>query len=336
MSSTKTRIVGAGGLAVVATLAWALTFGGAGAHEALSATGTVEGTEALVGFDRAGRVMEVLVREGDEVEEGQVLAVLDTAALHARRLQSEAQYEVARAVLAEMERGARAQELSQARAALESARSVLEDARRDLDRTHTLFEGGVVSREALDKALTAVAVKEQAERQARDQADLVAEGPRREQVAAQQARVAQAEAAVGEVATAIDQAVLRAPFPGVVTVRHREPGEIVAPGSPAVSVLNRAERWVRIYVPEDRMAAVGFRAPAVITTDTYEGKEYAGEISFIASEAEFTPKTVQTQEERVKLVYSAKVRITGDPTFDLKPGMPADIVVTLGGGDGAR
>lgn len=331
MRKPKKPVLAVIGLTIAAVLAWVFTSGGSNGPAALEATGTVEGTESLVGFDRAGRVMEVRVREGDEVEPGQVLAVLDTATLHARRLQTEAQVDVARSVLREMERGARSQELSQARAALESAQSVLEDARRDLERTRTLFEGGVVSREAFDKALTDVAVKEQVEKRARDQVELVVEGPRKEQVEAQRARVAQAEAAVAEVGTSIQQAVLRAPFQGVVTVRHREPGEIVSPGSPAVSVLNREERWVRVFVPEGLMAAVRLGASALITTDTYEGKEYAGEISFIASQAEFTPKTVQTKEERVKLVYSAKVRITGDPTFELKPGMPADVVVRLGG-----
>lgn len=334
MNMPKKPILAAVGLGGIAVLAWMFGAGNSAARDVLEATGTVEGTEALVGFDRAGRVLDVRVREGDEVLPDEVLAVLDTSGLHARRLQATAQLEGAHALLREMEQGARPQERSQATSALQSARSILEDARRDLERTRTLFAGGVVSREALDKALTAVAVKEDLERQARDQAELVAEGPRAEQVEGQRARVAQAEAVLAEVSTSIAHSVLRAPFAGVVTVRHREPGEIVSPGSPAVSILNRKERWVRVYVPEGLMAAVRLRAPARVTTDTYEGKEYAGEVSFIASEAEFTPKTVQTKEERVKLVYSAKVRITGDPAFELKPGMPADVVVTLG--DGAR
>ena len=137
--------------------------------------------------------------------------------------------------------------------------------------------------------------------------------------------VEQAEASVAGFDAALAQMVVRAPFAGVVTVRHREPGEIVAPGSPVLTVLDPADRWVRIYVPEPRLGSVALGAPAAITSDTYQDRDYRGEVRFIASEAEFTPKTVQTAEERVKLVYAVKVAITGDSAFELKPGMPADV-----------
>lgn len=299
------------------------------ADGALTASGTVEGTEALVGFRTAGQVVAVHVREGDEVVAGAVLAVLDTTALHARRLQAQAQAESARALLQELEAGARPQEAAQARSAADAARAKLEDARRDLERTRVLYEGGVVSREAYDKAATAERVLREQHEQAREQSSLVSEGPRSERIRAQRAQLAQAEAALAEIDALIADAVVRAPFEGVVTVRHREPGEVVAPGAPAVSLLNRGDRWVRIYIPEDRLAAVRLGAPAAITTDTYEDRRYEGAISFIASAAEFTPKSVQTAEERVKLVYSAKVRITGDAGYDLKPGMPADVRLPL-------
>jgi HlyD family secretion protein len=91
------------------------------------------------------------------------------------------------------------------------------------------------------------------------------------------------------------------------------------------------DRWVRIYVPEDRIGAVDLGQPATITTDTYPDRTYRGTVRFIASEAEFTPGNVQTQEERVKLVYRVKVQITGDPEADLKPGVPADVRISLEG-----
>jgi HlyD family secretion protein len=119
--------------------------------------------------------------------------------------------------------------------------------------------------------------------------------------------------------------VIRAPFAGVVTVRHHEPGEIVPAGSAVLSLMNRDDRWVRIYVSEARVGAVRTGQKAEITCDTFPGRHYDGEVIYISSEAEFTPKNVQTQEERVKLVYAVKVRVTGDPGFDLKPGMPADV-----------
>ena len=121
---------------------------------------------------------------------------------------------------------------------------------------------------------------------------------------------------------------IAAPFDGLVTVRHREPGEIVAPGTAVLTVMNSDDRWVRIYVREDRVGAVKIGMAAEVSSDTYPDKRYPGRVSFIASEAEFTPKNVQTTEERVKLVYAVKVHITEDPDFDLKPGMPADVRLT--------
>jgi HlyD family secretion protein len=119
--------------------------------------------------------------------------------------------------------------------------------------------------------------------------------------------------------------VITSAFDAVVTVRHREPGEIVPAGSPVLTVMNRDDRWVRVYVRENRIGSVKLGQQATLVCDTFPGKTYGGEVVFIASEAEFTPKTVQTPEERVKLVYAVKVRVTGDPQHDLNPGMPADV-----------
>src|SRR6185436_10602349 len=102
-------------------------------------------------------------------------------------------------------------------------------------------------------------------------------------------------------------------------------GEIVAAGVPVLSLMNRDDRWVRIYVSEARIGAVRTGQKARIMCDTFKDRRYDGQVVYISSEAEFTPKNVQTQEERVKLVYAVKVRVTGDPGFDLKPGMPADV-----------
>ena len=104
-----------------------------------------------------------------------------------------------------------------------------------------------------------------------------------------------------------------------------EPGEVVAPGSPVLTVLDPDDRWVRIYVPENRLGAVRLGAEVEVLSDTFPEKRYTGEVTYVAAEAEFTPKTVQTQEERVRLVYAVKVRVLEDPGYELKPGMPVDV-----------
>ncbi|NIR45328.1 MAG: HlyD family efflux transporter periplasmic adaptor subunit [Gemmatimonadetes bacterium] len=317
------------GVAVVAALiVWLIASGGNGQGE-LAASGTVEATEGQLGFQATGRIESVQVREGDRVKAGAQLAALDRAEMLARRDQAQAQVEAADALLDELQSGFRSEEVAQARAALNAARQRLADARRDLERTRNLFEGGAVSREALDKAQVALEVAESQNEQAEEQLRLLERGPRRERIEAQRAQLRQAEAALRAIEATLANMTIVAPFDGIVTIRHREPGEIVSPGAPVLTVMNPDDRWVRIYVKEDRIGAVKLGAPATITTDTYPENIYEGEVVFIASEAEFTPKNVQTKEERVKLVYAVKVQIVGDARLDLKPGIPADVRLEL-------
>ena len=300
----------------------------AGCHRGngpLTASGTVEATEAQLGFQAAGRIEAIRVHEGDRVRPGDTLAVLDRSELNARRAQSAAQLGAARAGLAELEAGARSEERVQTEQALQSATDRLADAQRDLDRTRRLFEAGALSQEAYDKARLQLDVLRAQKSQAEQQLQMVRTGPRPERIAAQRAIVAQAEAAVTQLDAMLANAVIRAPFGGVVTVKDREAGETVPAGAPVVTLMNLDDRWVRIYVPEDQVGAVHLGQAARITADTYRGKQYAGQVAFIASQAEFTPRNVQTQQERVKLVYAVKVRVTQDPTHDLKPGVPADV-----------
>lgn len=319
-----------GGVAVVAALVlWFAVFRGGNDRDALLASGTVEATEARLGFQAAGRVERVLAREGDAVRAGDTLAMLDAAELVARRDQAAAQVQAARALLRELERGSRSEEVAQARAVRDAAQQRLTDADRDLARVARLYEGGAVSREALDKATLAQEMAASQFAQAEEQRKLVETGPRTERIEAQRAQVAQAEGARRAVEAALANAAILAPFDGVVTVRHREPGETVAPGVAVLTLMNPEDRWVRIYVQETRVGAVALGAAATIMSDTYPGREYAGDVRFIASEAEFTPKSVQTTEERVKLVFAVKVQITGDTARELKPGMPADVRLTL-------
>jgi HlyD family secretion protein len=315
-------------LAVLAAAAAAvLLLRNRSASAELGASGTVEATEADLGFQTAGRIEDIGPHEGDAVTAGNELAHLDRSEMEARRAAARAQVEAARAKLDELEHGFRPQEVTQGRAAYDAARERLENARRELDRTRALYDGGAVSREELEQSETAFAVRGAEAEEARAQLGILSSGSRSEQVAAQRALLAQAEASVAQAEAQLRNAVIRAPFAGVVTVRHREPGETIPAGAPVLTILNPEDRWVRIYVREDQIGGVGLGQRATITSDTYPDRPYEGRVIFIASEAEFTPSNVQTTEERARLVYAVKVQITGDPDHELKAGVPADVTL---------
>ena len=291
----------------------------------LAASGTVEATETDLGFPLSGSVERIAFREGDGVARGDTLAWLESEALRGRRAGAAAALEATRARLAELEHGFRPQEVAQARAAARATGQRLEEARLDGERARALFEGDAISRREFDRAETALVTAQADMDRARAQLELVLEGPRAEQIAVQRALVEQAEAALRQADAELAHTRIEAPFGGIVTIRHREPGETVPAGAPIVTVMDPTDRWVRIYVREDAIGRVSIGQSARIASDSWPDREYDGEVTFIASQAEFTPATVQTEEERVKLVYAVKVRVTGDPGDELKTGTPADV-----------
>ncbi|MDZ7778931.1 MAG: HlyD family efflux transporter periplasmic adaptor subunit [Gemmatimonadota bacterium] len=319
-------VVALGGLA-----GW-LILGNGSDDVQLTASGTVEATDAHLGFLVAGRVAEVLVDEGQTVTAGTVLARLDARELDARRDAARADVEAAEAALAEMEAGSRGQEIASAEAALRSARRRLEEAEENAERAVVLFEGGAISRQAYDRAQAERDIARSAAEQAAEALELVREGPRPEAIRAARARLEQTRARLASAEAIRSHALIEAPFDGTVTVRHREPGEAVSPGAPVVTLLDPSERWVRIYVRADMVGRLRLGGDAAIVSDTYPDRTVTGEVSFIGSEAEFTPRNVQTAEERTRLVYPVKVRITGDPDLVLKPGLPADVTLEDAGG----
>lgn len=318
-------------LLIAAAVAWLLARGRAPEDDGLGASGTVEATDADLGFQAAGRVSSVEVVEGATVAEGDTLAFLDTRELEAQLEAARAQREAEEARLAELEAGARTQEIAAAEAAVRSAESRAGTAGGDAERARMLFDGGAVSRQALDRAQSEHELALAALEQAREHLALTREGPRPEALRAQRAQVAQAAAEVARAEATLANTVIVASFPGIVTRRHREPGESVTPGAPVLTLLDPTDRWVRIYVREDRIGQVRLGAPASIRSDSHPGRAYEGKVVFIGAQAEFTPRNVQTTEERTRLVYPVKVRISGDPEVHLKPGVPADVHIEVGG-----
>jgi HlyD family secretion protein len=260
--------------------------------------------------------------------------------------------------VAELRAGARPQERQTAQAQRAAAHAEAERTKKDFERIEQLHARAVVPTEQYDQARAAYEVAAERLRQAQQQLDLVLEGPRREEIEqAEKAmanarsqyelvkegpriedihqaegRVAQAEAALRAAKIRLSYATITAPMDGVVLSKHVEPGEYVAPGTPVVTMANLDRVWLRAYVDERDM---GFdrHAPVEVTADADAKTVYKGRIGFISSEPEFTPKSVQTEKERAKLVYRIKIDID-NPQHTLKPGMPADATMPRGKNEG--
>jgi len=159
---------------------------------------------------------------------------------------------------------------------------------------------------------------------------LVKEGPRKERIEQARSRLEQMKQSLALAETKLGYATILAPFNGVVLSKNAEPGEYVSPGTPIIVAGDIEHVWLRAYISETDLGRIKLGQRTYVTTDTYPGRIYDGRVSFIASEAEFTPKNVQTQKERVKLVYRIKIDIP-NPEQELKPGMPADAEIMLGG-----
>lgn len=301
---------------------------GAG-DEVVKVSGIVETTTVAVSFKVPGRLKDRLVDEGGQVQTGQVVARLEDDELRDEVRLRTADEQAAGAALADLKAGSRREEISATAATLDRLKAEAERATQDALRAEQLFKKEVIPRKELDAARAARDSAAAAVREGEERLQLTRIGPRPDAVRQAQARLEAAGAARSLVATRLSQAVLTAPLSGFVLAKHAEPGELLAAGSPVITVGRLDEVWVRAYIPETQLGRIKLGQQAVVTSDTWKGRTYRGVVSFIASEAEFTPRNVQTEAERVKLVYRIKITIA-NPKQELKPGMPVDLVLEAG------
>lgn len=389
---------------------------GGGPGSTIEASGTIEAEEVVIASEFGGRVKEVLVDEGDEVQAGQALIRLDTDLLAAQMGEAEAAVAAGRANLAMVEAGARPGEIATAEALLEQAiaardgaekawqdaiavrdnpqqlnaqideaRAQVELAQRDVALAQAQLQTVIIQRDAyagagddegktgyqaLDQQVQAaragVATAEAvlagagtrlqnlqdmrqnpialntAVNQAKAQFDAaiaaveVAQAgvealkakPTAEELSAARAQLSQAEAASGILQVQLDKMTLYSPLSGLITNRSLHTGETASPGATLMTVANLDEVKLTVYIPENRYGRIQLGQAVSVEVDSFPGKIYEGQVTYIASEAEFTPRNVQTKEERVNTVFAVKVLIP-NPDHDLKPGMPADATIAV-------
>lgn len=292
-------------------------------------SGTIEVTDAELSFRVAGRIVSRAAAEGETLVKGAVAAELDATELVQDVALRQAELDAALADLAELRAGSRPEEIGQAEAALALARAEADRARIEDARQRQLLANDAVAARDQESAETAFVVARARVRTAEEKLRLLRKGPRAEQIAQLRSRADRARRALEIAQTRAGYATLTAPFSGMVLAEHLEPGEQVSPGTPVVTLGALDHVWLRAYIDETDLGRVHVGQPVSVSTDTFAGRSYRGRVSFIASEAEFTPKNVQTEKERVKLVYRIKVEIP-NPNLELKPGMPADGDILIG------
>ena len=294
----------------------------------LTLSGNIEAHESLVGFKVAGRIVDLPIEEGQQVEQGALLARLENADYKQRVRINEASVKVRESDLSLVLAGPREQEVKALQQAMLDAQADLAQKKMDNDRAQLLFSKDEVSAQDRDHAATALKRAQAVFKAAQERYNEAVEGSRKEDIEIARANLAQAKANLGLSRIDLGYTVLRAPIAGVITVREAEIGEVMQPGSPVVTLADLDHIWLRAYIAETDLGRIQWGQAATITTDTYPGKKYQGRISFISPDAEFTPKSVQTYKERVTLVYRIKIDID-NPNHELKPGMPADAHVEL-------
>lgn len=280
-----------------------------------SFSGTIEVDEARIGPRYGGRVIELRAHEGDELKPGQVVAVLEAPELRARR-------DMIAAQLAELEAGPRPGEIAAAKADWEAQVAQLELAGLEAKRAEELFTQNAISTTERDRARSALDTLEKSTASAKSRYNLLVIGTRPERIAASRAQLAEVEAQLAELTVV-------APTNCVLESLSVKVGDVVAPNREVAALLLTDHLWVRVFIPEPMLGHVKLNQSATIHVDAFPGRDFSGAIEQIARSAEFTPRNVQTTEERVQQVFGVKIRLD-NKDGDLRAGMAAD--VTFGGG----
>lgn len=300
-------------LAVVALLvlaAAAIWFGLHRKHEAAPTSGTIEVDEVHVASRYGGRVEKINVREGDTLRAGEVVVELEAGELKARR-------EFAVAQLAELEQGPRAGEIEAARQDWEAQKAQLEFARADAKRARELLAQKSVSLTEGERAVSTAAAMEKSVEAARQRYELLQQGTRPE-------RVAQSRAQLAEIDAQLREMKIAAPSDCVVEVLSVKVGDVLGPNRELATLILPQHLWVRVYVPESWLGNIALGDQVNLRVDSFRDEKFSGEVEQINRSAEFTPRNVQTVEDRIKQVFGVKIRLA-NPDGKLRAGMSADV-----------
>jgi HlyD family secretion protein len=298
----------------------------------LTLHGNVDIRQVSLAFDGNGRIAAVRVEEGDHVRAGDSLATLDTRTLALQAEQAKAQIEAQSQSVRRLRNGPRPEEIEQARSRLATAQAEAARATEDLTRLQGIAartQGRGVSQQDLDRAQSAVRTSASRTDELREALRLVESGSRAEDIAGAQAQVKALQAQLALLQHQIELGELKAPVDAVVRSRLLEPGDMATPQRPVLTLALTQPKWVRVYVTEPDLGRVRVGLAARIRTDS-QPDPLTGTVSFIASTAEFTPKSVETEQLRTSLVYEVRI-LVDDPADVLRLGQPVTAEIAKAG-----
>ena len=285
--------------------------------ERLTATGTLEATESTVSAQVSGLIRELRVQEGAPVQKGDTLALIDATDWLYQLEQAESNLRAMEASFQLALEGARKEDILQAEAQYTSARN-------DLKRMEELYQSHSIAEKQLEDARTRFTLADQTLKKLR-------EGSRQEERSLARARRDQAAAATAQLRKKVSDCAITAPLDGIVVNRFVEIGELAGPGAAIVRIADLAQLKINVYVPETVIPRIQLGQQVELTVDAFEERTFSGKVIYISPTAEFTPKNIQTKEERVKLVFAVKI-VVENTGHVLKAGLPADVVIQLTGG----
>lgn len=294
-------------------------------QDGLKLYGNVDIRQVSLAFEQGGRITELLAEEGDRVKRGQLLARVDVTSLKLEADRLRAEIAAQEQNLLKMRNGNRPEEIARAEAALRTAEASLEQARRNDSRMASLRRGNSVSAQERENALTSLRVAQGQRDEAAHALALLREGYRAEDIAMAAAQLDSAKASLAIMQHNIELGELFAPTDAVVSSRLLEPGDMASSATPVFLLSLTSPKWVRAYVTEPQLGRIRHGMKADIVTDSFP-EPVPGRVGYISPTAEFTPKSVQTEDLRTSLLYEVRI-VADDPGDRLRLGMPVSVIV---------
>lgn len=292
----------------------------------ITASGTIESINVTVSSKVAGQIKNLNFKEGDKVKTGDLLVELDHDMLDIQLRQAEAGVDLANAQLRLLKSGARREDIKQTEELLKQAKSNLDLAKEDRDRAIQLYNENATTKQQYDAAVTRYEVALAQYNSARENLQKIKTIIRPEEIEQAQANLKRSISSVDLLKESIEESKIYSPVDGFVSKKFVEVGENISPATSLLRISNLETVDLVIYIPETDLGKIKLGQDAEVKIDAFKDKVYTGKIIFISPEAEFTPKNIQTPDERTKLVFAVKIQIP-NPQFELKPGLPADATI---------